>query len=204
MCCVAVHAAAAEKQGVAILPVPCLGAPDAEGARLRERLTQELSGLTPSKIQDAARVDTVVQRICGTPETWWGCLEEDQPLFQIGQELGVEWVVSGKLAAMGGTRTIRMRVANCADQTVSREMVELADRSEEPVVGKLINLFERLFPQHAEPPRPWYRKWEIWTVTAVAVGFVVGGVVLATVVGRGSPSPAPPPATHGEIVVGLP
>ena len=201
--CLAVFVSAEEQRGVAILPVPCLGAPDSDGARLQERLTQELRGLTPVRIQDPARVAQVVGEVCGAPNQWWGCLEEDQPLFQIGQKLGVEWVVSGKLAAMGGNRTIRMRVANCDQQTVSRELVELADRSEEPVVGKLINLFERLFPKRQELPRPWYRKWEIWTVTSVAVGFVVGGLVLATVVGQGSPSPGPN-ASHGEIVVGLP
>jgi hypothetical protein len=38
------------------------------------------------------------------------------------------------------------------------------------------------------PPRPWYRRWWVWTIAAAVVG---GGVATAVVLTR--PAPAEPP-----------
>ena len=170
---------AGEKHGdfrIAVLPFFGVAVPDATCERLRERLVDILQKKFDVVIISKDEARAAVLEICGDPSAWWECLNQDEKLLAVGNQMGVKTVVAGRLAAVGERLALKIRVADVPAGRVSAEVVKTAVGDEDAILNKFLLLHERRFPRRET--EPWYRKWEYWAVVGAGVALVAGAVAL--------------------------
>jgi hypothetical protein len=172
----------AKKAGqVAVMPLSSLGTTPETSEDLRTKLNTALSDQAGAKVVARDEVDAAVEQVCHGPEDLFECLEKDENLLRLGEQLKVDLVVAGQLAAMGDTHALKLKVAAVPTRAVSAEILTTDAGDQAPFLDGLLDLHDRLSPK--EIPKPWYKKWQTWTITGVVVvaaGIVVGSVLLQT------------------------
>jgi hypothetical protein len=166
---------------VAVLPLSSLGAPASTAEDLRTKLNSALSEQAGAQVVVQDEVDAAVEQVCREQQDRFECLEKDENLLKLGEQLKVDMVVAGQLAAMGDTHALKLKVAAVPTRAVSAEILTSDAGDQEPFLDGLLDLHNRLSPK--EMPKPWYKKWQTWTITGVVVvaaGIVVGSVLLQT------------------------
>ncbi len=168
-------------QRVAVLPVEVLATSPEQGTRVRQQLSEALAREFAVEVLDVAVVDAQVAARCGDALAWWDCLGDDRALLELGQSLDVQAVVAVKLASMGDTRVLNLRVADRATQTVAAEVVELSGADDAAILQKSLVLSERVFARAA--PDPWYRSGWVWVAAGAGVVGLSAAVVASVLVG---------------------
>jgi hypothetical protein len=171
---------------VALLPVTCFGADEA----ICQQLTQKLYKFIPVRLSvelvEREKTDQAILHQCGTMTRWWQCFDLDQNLLAIGDQLQVKAVIVGKLAMVGKTQRMQLKLTDENSRTISSAVVEMHQADEGPVLLQLSLLLQRVLgspkSETPEPAKPWYQHWEVWTIAGAVVALAAGGVVLGMMI----------------------
>jgi hypothetical protein len=156
-----------------------MGVPASAGKRLRNQLTEILSSKFDVEILPYNEVDVVVRKRCGSPKAWWDCLGKDEVLIQFGQTLEAQTVITGRLAAIGKKKILKLRVADIRTGRVSAEVIEIPAGEEEETLARFLLLHERRLP--VRESEAWYTRWETWAIAGAGLVLVTGVVVLGAI-----------------------
>ena len=95
--------AAAQRKGrVAVLPIAAAATPAAECRRWQDALEKSIPAQLRMTVLGGDAVEHELKKHCGARSRWWSCYDDDQALVALGRSTGVDLVIAGKLAAMGG------------------------------------------------------------------------------------------------------
>lgn len=146
-------------------------------------------GLRGSHGIRTADSEAVLRRARAAPE---GCAADVACARRLGRDLGVDRVVSIRLAALGGTVAVRVRLLDVSGNTAEQTVQEVVrDASAQGLTAVLHRLGDELGRPTAPRPSPglaWYEHWWVWTlVGAAAIG--TGAAIYVTVDQEPGPQP---------------
>jgi TolB-like protein len=174
-----------DKLRVVVLPLSSLGTTEQLEDNVRNQLIFSLAK-KDLEVLPVTSVDAAVAGLCKEKKDWWECLERDENLFEIGRRLNAKAVIAGKLAVMGKNLVLKLRMADAASDRISSEVINASVDDDKEILGRFILLFEQLFV--SQPVKPWYQRWETWTIGGAGVAAVVT-TVLVIVLKPGSSNP---------------
>jgi hypothetical protein len=174
------------KERVALLPITCFGADESICKQLTQKLYKSIPVRFSVELIEREKTEQAILRQCGDRTQWWQCFDLDQNLLVLGDQLQVKAVIVGKLAMVGETQRMQLKLADESNRTVSSAAVEMRQADESPVLLQLSLLLERVLAgtksEAPEPAKPWYTHWEVWTIAGSVVALAAGGVVLGMMV----------------------
>lgn len=183
---------------VAVLPFTVLAADAHEGEALRQALADDLRSRYAVRLVDLAATGAAVRSACGKSAAWWDCLGQTSTLLALGQELGADVVIAGRLARIGETSAVQLRVVEMGAAQLAEESIARGEPSASLLDSSML-LTPQLFgvaPEAAAAPavEPAPQAgWPLWVgvVGVAAAGVIVVGAVamvawLASGAGGGS------------------
>jgi hypothetical protein len=170
---------------LAVLPVETMGAPAADGPRLREAVSAAAASLVAGGVVRNAEVDAVA---AATQPT---CAREPACSRLVARELRVPLVLSLSVATFTRIHLLRARLIASDDLVAEREISDTVVGEIPALMATVRALPSRFFPSRLR----WYQRFWVWAGAAAVVAGTTSATLLLT---RGDGS------RHGNVIVHIP